>query len=41
MSEDLEDADLPGDSFYICLLDDLLLLQGLNGHFLTSGDVNT
>lgn len=40
MSEDLEDADLSCNAFDIRLLDDLLLLQGLNGHFLASRNVN-
>ena len=32
MSQDLEDTDLAGDSLDIGLLDDLLLLQRLDGH---------
>lgn len=40
MPKDLEDADLASNALDIRLLDDLLLLQGLNGHFLAGGDVH-
>lgn len=40
MPKDLEDADLASHALDIRLLDDLLLLQGLNGHFLARRDVH-
>lgn len=40
MSEYLQDADLSCDSLDVGLLDDLLFLQGLNGHLLSRGDVD-
>lgn len=40
MSKDLEDADLACDSFDVSLLDDLLLLQGLDCHLLRGMDMH-
>jgi hypothetical protein len=40
VAEDLEDADLAGDSFDVRLLDDLLLLEGLHGHLLAGVHVD-
>lgn len=37
--KDFQDADLTGDSFNIGLFNDLLFLEGLNGHFLICRDV--
>lgn len=41
MTEYLEYADLASHTFDVCLLDDLLLLEGFNGHFLSGGDVDS
>jgi hypothetical protein len=38
--EYLENADLSGDSFDICLFNNFLFLKCLNGHFLTSRDMD-
>ena len=35
MSHNLEDVDLSGDSLYVVNVDDLLLLEHLDGHFLS------
>lgn len=40
MPEYLQDADLPGDSFDVCLVDYLILLQHLDGHPFASGNVD-
>ena len=41
VAEDLQDADLSCNSFDISLLDDLLFLQGLHGHLLVGGGVDS
>ena len=41
MAEDLQDADLSCNSFDISLLDDLFFLQGLHGHLLVGGGVDS
>ena len=38
--QDFKNADLAGHSFDVCLLDDLLFLEGFNCHFLCCGDVH-
>ena len=40
MAQHLEDADLPGDSLYVCLLHYLLLLQRLNCYLFAGGLVH-
>lgn len=40
MPEYLQDADLSGDSFDICLVDYLILLQHFDGHSFAGGNVD-
>jgi hypothetical protein len=40
MSDEFEDVDLAGDSFYVCYVHYLFFLEDFYGHFLTGGDVD-